>query len=74
MNGHGQHWPPGWVRGQGFVKAVHDSREMFDPFAQNYIDQKPVRETDATPSARSDEAHDSPHEDRGHKARTAWTV
>ncbi|MEV3853093.1 site-specific integrase [Streptomyces sp. NPDC050095] len=39
VNGHGQEWPPGWVRGRGFAEDVRDAGEMFEPFALHYVDQ-----------------------------------
>lgn len=39
VNGHGQQWPPGWVKGEGFVEReppVPDS-EMFPVFAHAYV-------------------------------------
>jgi hypothetical protein len=33
VNGHGQRWPPGWVRGRGFVEDVREPGELFEPFA-----------------------------------------
>ncbi|WP_371792239.1 site-specific integrase [Streptomyces sp. NBC_01471] len=40
VNGHGQQWPPGWVKGEGFVEPsepdVSDA-EMFPLFAHNYV-------------------------------------
>ncbi|MFE3600768.1 tyrosine-type recombinase/integrase [Streptomyces sp. NPDC059142] len=39
VNGHGQRWPPGWVRGHGFVKDVREPDELFEPFALHYVDQ-----------------------------------
>lgn len=39
VNGHGQQWPPGWVRGRGFAEDVREAGEMFEPFALNYVDQ-----------------------------------
>ncbi|MFJ4800166.1 tyrosine-type recombinase/integrase [Streptomyces murinus] len=37
VNGHGQQWPPGWVKGQGFVKDLRSPDEMFEPFAMKQI-------------------------------------
>lgn len=39
VNGHGHQWPPGWVRGHGFVEDVREPGELFEPFALRYIDQ-----------------------------------
>ncbi|MEU3142924.1 site-specific integrase [Streptomyces sp. NPDC006999] len=39
VNGHGQDWPPGWVRGRGFVTDVREPGELFEPFALHYIGQ-----------------------------------
>ncbi|MET8690499.1 site-specific integrase [Streptomyces sp. NPDC004732] len=39
VDGHGQQWPPGWIRGQGFVENVRTPEEMFEPFALRHIDQ-----------------------------------
>ncbi|MFF9246837.1 tyrosine-type recombinase/integrase [Streptomyces globisporus] len=40
VNGHGQQWPPGWIKGRGFVKpdepAVPDA-EMFAMYAHVYV-------------------------------------
>ncbi|WP_330457701.1 hypothetical protein OIB37_12735 [Streptomyces sp. NBC_00820] len=40
VNGHGQQWPPGWVKGRGFVESeesdVPDSL-MFPVYAHSYI-------------------------------------
>ncbi|MFJ2414397.1 tyrosine-type recombinase/integrase [Streptomyces brevispora] len=40
VNGHGQQWPPGWVKGRGFVQpdepAVPDA-EMFAVYAHAYV-------------------------------------
>ncbi|GAA3162137.1 MULTISPECIES: tyrosine-type recombinase/integrase [Streptomyces] len=41
VNGHGQQWPPGWVRGVGFATPEQENipeEEMFGPFAHRYID------------------------------------
>ncbi|WP_411143144.1 tyrosine-type recombinase/integrase [Streptomyces sp. x-80] len=39
VNGHGQEWPPGWVRGQGFVAEQRRPATMFEPFALAYVDR-----------------------------------
>ncbi|WP_260463047.1 hypothetical protein [Streptomyces sp. TRM72054] len=39
VNGHGQNWPPGWIRGQGFVAERRRAETMFEPFALAYIDR-----------------------------------
>ncbi|NDZ77034.1 site-specific integrase [Streptomyces sp. SID10853] len=39
VNGHGQQWPPGWVRGQGFIADLRRPETMFEPFALAYIDR-----------------------------------
>ena len=39
VNGHGQQWPPGRVRGHGFVEDVREPGELFEPFALRYVDQ-----------------------------------
>ncbi|MCZ4125986.1 tyrosine-type recombinase/integrase [Streptomyces sp. H39-S7] len=39
VNGHGQQWPPGWVRGQGFVADQRRPGTMFEPFALAYVDR-----------------------------------
>ncbi|WP_158719347.1 hypothetical protein [Streptomyces sp. NBRC 110035] len=40
VNGHGRQWPPGWIKGRGFVKpdepAVPDA-EMFAVYAHAYV-------------------------------------
>jgi integrase len=38
VNGHGQQWPPGWIRGRGFVQDLRSPEEMFEPFAMKQID------------------------------------
>ncbi|MFF9521978.1 hypothetical protein ACF1DV_08325 [Streptomyces achromogenes] len=37
VNGHGQQWPPGWIRGHGFVSDLRSPEEMFEPFAMKQI-------------------------------------
>ncbi|QNP71594.1 site-specific integrase [Streptomyces roseirectus] len=37
VNGFGQQWPPGWIRGQGFVADLRSAEEMFEPFAMKQI-------------------------------------
>ncbi|MFM9445169.1 hypothetical protein [Streptomyces acidiscabies] len=37
VNGFGQEWPPGWIRGQGFVADLRSAEEMFEPFALKHI-------------------------------------
>lgn len=39
VNGHGQQWPPGGTRGQGFVADRRRSDTMFEPFALDYVDR-----------------------------------
>ncbi|MGW7292884.1 tyrosine-type recombinase/integrase [Streptomyces xiamenensis] len=39
VNGHGQQWPPGWVRGQGFVADQRRKETMFEPFALAFVDR-----------------------------------
>ncbi|MEU8887345.1 site-specific integrase [Streptomyces sp. NPDC048442] len=39
VNGYGQQWPPGWVRGQGFVAEKRRPATMFEPFALTFIDR-----------------------------------
>jgi integrase len=39
VNGHGQNWPPGWIRGQGFVAERRRAETMFEPFALAYVDR-----------------------------------
>lgn len=39
VNGHGQQWPPGWVRGQGFIADQRRPDTMFEPFALAYVDR-----------------------------------
>ncbi|MDH6134629.1 integrase [Kitasatospora sp. MAA4] len=43
VNGFGQHWPPGWVKGKGFVEEEPaepeiDPAHMFEAFALAYVD------------------------------------
>ncbi|MFD6417046.1 tyrosine-type recombinase/integrase [Streptomyces sp. NPDC060194] len=41
VNGHGQQWPPGWVKGKGFVTADEPplpDAERFPVFAHAYVD------------------------------------
>lgn len=38
VDGHGQQWPPGWIRGRGFISDLRSPDEMFEPFAMKYID------------------------------------
>ncbi|MFD4657998.1 tyrosine-type recombinase/integrase [Kitasatospora sp. NPDC058444] len=42
VEGHGEHWPPGWVRGRGFVEEEPEAPEvdpahMFEAYAMNYV-------------------------------------
>ncbi|MEU7029609.1 tyrosine-type recombinase/integrase [Streptomyces sp. NPDC046275] len=40
VNGHGQQWPPGWVKGEGFVEQTEpqaSDAEMFPAFAHAYV-------------------------------------
>lgn len=37
VNGHGQQWPPGWIRGRGFIADLRSPDEMFEPFAMKQI-------------------------------------
>ncbi|WUW24231.1 N-terminal phage integrase SAM-like domain-containing protein [Streptomyces sp. NBC_01463] len=40
VNGHGQQWPPGWVKGEGFVEPDESSvpdAEMFSVYAHAYV-------------------------------------
>lgn len=39
VNGHGQQWPPGWVRGQGFIADQRRPGTMFEAFALAYVDR-----------------------------------
>ncbi|WP_228447164.1 hypothetical protein [Streptomyces paludis] len=39
VNGHGQRWPPGWVRGEGFIADLRRPESMFEPFALAYVDR-----------------------------------
>ncbi len=39
VDAHGQDWPPGWIRGQGFVAAQRPRETMFEPFALAYIER-----------------------------------
>ncbi|MFD9909384.1 tyrosine-type recombinase/integrase [Streptomyces sp. NPDC059063] len=36
--GHGEQWPPGWIRGRGFIQDLRGDDEMFEPFAMKYIE------------------------------------
>lgn len=38
VKGHGEQWPPGWIRGQGFVADLRSPEEMFEPFAMKQIE------------------------------------
>lgn len=39
VNLHGQHWPPGWVRGKGFVEEPEQPNDMpLMTWAQRYVD------------------------------------
>ncbi|MCM3266352.1 site-specific integrase [Streptomyces thermoviolaceus] len=38
VKGHGEQWPPGWIRGQGFVADLCSPEEMFEPFAMKQIE------------------------------------
>ncbi|MFJ8953474.1 tyrosine-type recombinase/integrase [Streptomyces sp. NPDC102381] len=41
VNGHGQQWPPGWVKGKGFVSPDESSvetTELFDVYAHAYVE------------------------------------
>lgn len=40
VNGHGQQWPPGWVKGEGFVEpddSVASEGEAFTAYAHHYV-------------------------------------
>lgn len=37
VKGHGEQWPPGWIRGRGFVQDLRTPDEMFEPFAMKQI-------------------------------------
>lgn len=37
VNGFGQQWPPGWIRGHGFVADLRSPDEMFEAFAMKQI-------------------------------------
>ncbi|MFJ3710334.1 site-specific integrase [Streptomyces sp. NBC_01387] len=39
VNGHGQQWPLGWVRGQGFIADQRRPGTMFESFALAYVDR-----------------------------------
>jgi integrase len=42
VNAHGQHWPPGWVKGEGFVQpnATSETKAVvtFDSWAEHFVD------------------------------------
>lgn len=41
VNGHGQQWPPGWVKGEGFVEPDEPecpAEEMFPAYAHRYVE------------------------------------
>ncbi|MEU4199202.1 tyrosine-type recombinase/integrase [Streptomyces sp. NPDC026294] len=42
VNGHGQQWPPGWVKGKGFVEEAAEPEcpvgEMFPAYACRYVE------------------------------------
>lgn len=39
VKAHGEHWPPGWTRGHGFVADRRRKGTMFEPFALAYVDR-----------------------------------
>ncbi|MQS99333.1 site-specific integrase [Streptomyces jumonjinensis] len=39
VNAHGQSWPPGWIRGQGFIADQRRPGTMFEPYALAHIDR-----------------------------------
>ncbi|MFI8853621.1 tyrosine-type recombinase/integrase [Streptomyces sp. NPDC053499] len=40
VNAHGQHWPPGWVRGKGFVEESTDPDDVpLLPYCHRYVDR-----------------------------------
>ncbi|MEU3501460.1 site-specific integrase [Streptomyces hundungensis] len=39
VKGHGEHWPPGWIKGHGFVADQRRQETMFEPFALAYVDR-----------------------------------
>ncbi|MFI1885139.1 hypothetical protein [Streptomyces jumonjinensis] len=39
VNGHGQNWPPGWIRGQGFIADQRRPETMFEPYAMAHIER-----------------------------------
>ncbi|MFF8432807.1 tyrosine-type recombinase/integrase [Streptomyces bacillaris] len=39
VDAHGQNWPPGWIRGQGFVADRRRQETMFEPYALAYVDR-----------------------------------
>ncbi|MYT99967.1 MULTISPECIES: site-specific integrase [unclassified Streptomyces] len=39
VKAHGEHWPPGWTRGHGFVADRRRKETMFEPFALAYVDR-----------------------------------
>ncbi len=46
VNGHGQNWPPGWIRGKGFVQDNQPEEEMFEAFAFKIIDKRAAAQGD----------------------------
>ncbi|MFJ4918502.1 hypothetical protein [Streptomyces sp. NPDC088725] len=32
VSGHGERWPPGWIRGEGFVTDLRKPESMFEPW------------------------------------------
>lgn len=39
VKAHGEQWPPGWIRGEGFVADRRCKETMFEPFALAYVDR-----------------------------------
>ncbi|MEU4659332.1 hypothetical protein AB0G32_36280 [Streptomyces sp. NPDC023723] len=39
VKAHGEQWPPGWTRGEGFVADRRRKEAMFEPFALAYVDR-----------------------------------
>ncbi|MEU5547753.1 site-specific integrase [Streptomyces sioyaensis] len=38
VSGHGEQWPPGWIRGRGFIADLRSPDEMFESWAMKQID------------------------------------
>ncbi|MFC1403169.1 MULTISPECIES: site-specific integrase [Streptacidiphilus] len=46
VKGYGEQWPPGWIKGQGFVADVRPQDEMFEAFAFKVIDKRAAAQDD----------------------------